>query len=302
MTVERTFRSFAKINLHLAVEGRRPDGYHELKTVFQTVELHDRIRLRTTPTPGVSLAVPDGGAPADSTNLAHRAARAIFERWAPEGGVEIELHKRIPAGGGLGGGSSNAATVLAGLNELLDMGIPTQRLAEIGAEIGADVPYFLTGGTALGTGRGDRIEPLSEMPEETVWLVDPGVSISTAEIFAALVPPATRPPAAGLERLLAGEPAETIAELGGWNDLEETVLARSPEVRNVYNALRRAGASCVRLSGSGGTVFACFASSGHSEHANSALPAAARVVVTRTLSRSTMARWRIVEAGDRSER
>jgi 4-diphosphocytidyl-2-C-methyl-D-erythritol kinase len=307
----RTYRSFAKINLHLQVDGKLGEGYHRLRTVFQTVELHDLVTVERRAAPGVELAVPDGGAPADASNLAHRAAAAVLERWAPDAGLAIILRKRIPAGGGLGGGSSNAATVLVGACEVLGLDPPAAELRALARSLGADVPYFLVGGTALGLGRGDEIVPLPEMEEEEVVLATPRVEVSTAEIFRALDAgeggaatggAAPRPLPAALLDFVQGGPCPGIAGLGGFNELEATVLERVPAVRSVYNALRRAGADCVRLSGSGATVFACFARAAQGDEIGSHLPDDAMVYVTRTLSRSATLRARAVALGEGDRR
>ncbi len=286
--MSKTYRSFAKINLHLQVEGRLPDGNHELRTLFQTVSLHDLVALTPIDAPGVELSVPDGGAPEDESNLAYRAARELLDFVAPERGLKIELHKRIPAGGGLGGGSGNAATVLLGAREVLDLSVADADLVTLAADLGADVPFFLVGGTAWVVGRGDRIVPLPELPEQEVVLVDPGVSVSTAEVFAALKPQRPRPLPAGVAAFVDGGSAPDIGSLGGFNDLEKPVLDAFPKVRSVYNALRRAGANVVRLSGSGATVFACFAEPQQASEAESYLPSDARAYSARTLSRSEM--------------
>jgi 4-diphosphocytidyl-2-C-methyl-D-erythritol kinase len=294
--VTRTYRSFAKINLHLQVDGRLPDGYHQLRTIFQTVSLHDLVTIEETSAAGVDLQVPDGGAPSGESNLVHRAARAVLERWAPRRGVRIVLRKRIPAGGGLGGGSSNAALTLSALPELLQLVPPAGELRAIARELGADVPYFLVGGTALGLGRGDEVVALPELPEERVLLVAPGVEISTAEVFAALGRPRPRPMPAAIVDYLATGRADGIAGLDGFNDLEEPVLERVAEIRSVYTALRRAGATCVRLSGSGGTVFACFADVERGREAERSLPGRVRTFAVRTLSRSAAMESRVVSA------
>jgi 4-diphosphocytidyl-2-C-methyl-D-erythritol kinase len=169
-------------------------------------------------------------------------------------------------------------------------------------ELGADVPYFLVGGTALGLGRGDEIVPLPEIVDETVVLATPPVAVSTADVFAHLPAVAPRPFPAALLDFVQGGACPGIAGLDGWNDLEPAVLERVPAVRSVYNALRRAGASCVRLSGSGATVFACFADSAQAGEAESHLPDDARVYVTRTLSRSATLRARAVEDGEGGRR
>lgn len=293
-----TFRSFAKINLHLQVDGRFSDGYHELRTIFQTVSLHDLVSLAPSDRPAIELSVPGGGAPADASNLAYRAARALLDFAAPQRGLVIELHKRIPAGGGLGGGSSNAAAVLLGAREVLDLDVADSDLQTLAAGLGADVPYFLVGGTALGTGRGDAIEPLVEIPQQEILLVDPGVSVSTAGVFAGLELQPLRPLPVGVAMLVAGEPAADIESLRGFNDLEKPVFEAFPRVRSVYNALRRAGASMARLSGSGATVFACFADSQQASEARTHLPSDAKVYEVRTLSRSRVREARSVEVGE----
>lgn len=292
--MHRTFRSFAKINLHLQVDARRSDGYHELRTVFQTVDLHDVISLTALDTPGISLQVPGGGAPEDESNLAYQAARRLLDLAPSDRGLRIELHKRIPAGGGLGGGSGNAATVLLGAREVLGLEVTDEALARLGRELGADVPFFFVGGTALGVGRGDEIVALPEMPSEEVLLVDPGVAVSTAEVFGALPAPRARPLPGPIEGLVGGRAPGSIAELEGFNDLESTVLEGFPAVRSVYNALRRAGADVVRLSGSGATVFACFADPQRASKAQSNLPSGAKAVNARTLSRSVVMATRSV--------
>jgi 4-diphosphocytidyl-2-C-methyl-D-erythritol kinase len=284
----RSYRSFAKINLHLQVEARRPDGYHELRTIFQTVSLHDLVTVEALDSPVVELSVPDGGAPEGDSNLAYRAARRLLDHTGSKRGVRIELRKRIPAGGGLGGGSSNAATVLVATCEALGLWVPPPELAAVAAELGADVPFFLVGGTALGLGRGDRIVPLPDLPEQELVLVDPGVSVSTAEVFRGLEVPRPRPLPRPLQEFLDSGSVSDLAGLGGFNDLEGAVLAGFPAVRSVYNALGRAGASLVRLSGSGATVFACFADPQLASGVGSYLPSDAKIYAARTLSRPGM--------------
>jgi 4-diphosphocytidyl-2-C-methyl-D-erythritol kinase len=282
-----TFRSFAKINLHLQVVGRRADGYHELRTVFQTVDLHDSVTLEAAAS-GVELTVVEGAAPPGDDNLASRAARAFLDRWAPMVGVRITLRKRIPVGGGLGGGSSNAAAVLRGLAALLDVRPDPTELWTVARALGADVPYFLVGGTALGIGRGDEVVPLPELPEQELWLVVPPIEVATTAIYAALdeVAVAALDPALG--PLLAGEGARRLAELPGRNDLEPVARERFPMLGEVYNALLSVGASCARLSGSGATVFACFAASPAGDGLAARLPVGTRVIKALTLNRTSL--------------
>ena len=177
-----TFRSFAKINLHLEVAGRREDGYHELRTIFQTVSLCDRIEV-SLEGHGVELRTSGLDVPGGSGNLAHRAATAFLERWGGAAGVRLHLDKRIPVEGGLGGGSSNAATVLLALRELTGSPGEVAELVPLAVSLGADVPYFLVGGTAYGSDRGDRIERLPDLLEEELLLIFPGGGVSTRTVF-----------------------------------------------------------------------------------------------------------------------
>ncbi|MGH9464316.1 MAG: 4-(cytidine 5'-diphospho)-2-C-methyl-D-erythritol kinase [Thermoanaerobaculia bacterium] len=282
-----TFRSFAKINLHLQVVGRRADGYHELRTVFQTVDLHDLITLEVAAT-GVELVVTEGGSPSGSENLAVRAARLFLGRWAPASGVRITLTKRIPVGGGLGGGSSNAATVLRGLAALFDVQPDPTELWTTARSLGADVPYFLVGGTALGVGRGDEVVPLPDLPEQELWLVVPPIEIPTAVIYAALEEPGAASLDPALGPLLAGTGSRRIADLPARNDLEPLARERFPLLREVYNGLQSVGASCARLSGSGATVFACFAASPAGDRLTECLPVGTRVIRAFTLNRTSL--------------
>jgi 4-diphosphocytidyl-2-C-methyl-D-erythritol kinase len=317
------FSSFAKVNLHLEVLRRRGDGFHELRTTFQTIDLADEIELTlerpaASGSPVVGLEVE--GAPdlrADDSNLAWRAAALFLARWGRPGeGVRIRLKKQIPVGGGLGGGSANAATVLLGLTALLRRDPGPEPLAEIAAELGSDVPFFLHGGTALGTGRGERIEMLPDPAASPLdlWLAVPPVAVATSAVFAAHRV-AAAPPSAGMESGGSGadraptagagpirRPREAAAESGraaslpaawtsllGRNDLEPTCLALYPAVRDVYNRLSESGAIAVRLSGSGSTIFALFADRAAGESVGARLGSETVWLPVQTLSRTE---WR----------
>ncbi len=288
------YRSFAKINLHLQVVGRRADGYHELRTVFQSVELHDLLHLERTDG-GVDLAVVEGEAPGGTANLAARAAQAFLGRWAPDAGVRIRLHKRIPAGGGLGGGSSNAATVLTALQDLFAAPAPSAELWALARELGADVPFFLVQGTALGFGRGDEVVPLPDLPEEPVWIVAPALAVSTAEVFGRLENPGSAPLDPRIAAFLQAAGEGGPQELPGRNDLQERVLEWYPPLGEVYNALFEVGATTARLSGSGACFFAFFESERPPLRLlDQRLPPGTLVLETRTLSRAGALQRRIV--------
>ena len=288
------YRSFAKVNLHLEVLGLRPDGYHELRTLFQSVDLCDLVHLEIGGS-GVRLAVAGQALPADERNLAHQAATAFLAAWPVADGVRITLEKNIPLGGGLGGGSSNAATVLQGLRHLLGVQQSTDaRLEELGRALGADVPFFLTGGLALGSGRGDEILPLPDLPEREIWLVTPALEVSTASVFQEFRELTGDREVSSMGSLVWGEGVDWEMAARGWNDLQPIVMRRFPEVCRVYNALVEAGARTVRLSGSGATWLALFDDSIESSDLLTALAPGCRVFRARTLTRTSLQRLRVV--------
>ncbi len=237
-----TWPAPAKLNLFLAVTGRREDGYHELQTVFQLVGLYDRLRFEAIPADRVERVGGLPGLPAEE-DLAVRAAWLLKRRCGRREGVRIHLDKRIPAGGGLGGGSSDAATVLVALNRLWRIGLSYAELAALALELGSDVPVFVRGRNAWAEGRGERLHPI-RLPRRWFVIVDPGRRVSTAQAFAApeLTRDAPRRTMGGLLR----------DGLGG-NAFEAVVRVHHPEVAAALDWLRRFGAA--GLSGSGGCVF-----------------------------------------------
>ncbi len=250
--------AYAKINWTLDVLGKREDGYHDLKSVMQTIALRDTLRL-TADTPETltfTCDVPDLRA---QDNLAVRAALAARRYARPSTpGVRIELSKHIPTQAGLGGGSSDAAAVLVALNTLWQLGLKNADLEEIGAELGSDVPFFIRGGTAEIAGRGERVTPLPD--GEQLWLIvaKPAISVPTPAVFRALAPDdyghgAWTDAVAAAVRAGAPLPFESLH-----NDLEQGVLRTFREVAEADAALRRAGAPIVRMSGSGSSLFAPF--------------------------------------------
>ncbi len=252
-------RAYAKINLTLDVLGRRADGYHELATVMQEIDLYDTLCLTATDDGQVQLlcSVPELN---NTENLAVRAAELVRRQLGLEQGVRIELLKRIPVAAGLGGGSSDAAAVLLALRRQLPLS-PTD-LPALAAALGSDVPFFLTGGLALCEGRGERVQRLdAQLPSSMRWLLllKPAISISTAAVFRNLSASDytdgshSRAVCAALMEGRSPEPQELH------NALERGVLEHYPEVARAREALLQAGAPLVRLSGSGPTLFAPFA-------------------------------------------
>ena len=270
-------RAFAKINLSLRVLGVRADGYHELRTIFQSIALHDTLTIRPVRGP-FRLTCDDPGCPADDTNLVWRAAERLWKAAGRRGKVRdvaIDLEKRIPLQAGLGGGSTDAAAALRALGRL--WGIDERKVRGVAAAIGADVPYFFEGGTVLGLERGDLLFPLLDRPAAWVVLLFPGFGVSTKEAFAWWDVAASSFDSGRVE----GSKDELV------NDLEAPVAGRHPEVARAVRALHRAGASHAAMSGSGSAVFGLFSRRPDAVRAAAALAAATpRRIVTRTLNRS----------------
>ena len=292
MSAEKlTVPAFAKINLGLRVLGRRPDGYHEISTVFQTITLHDTLTFETPPGGRLELICSDPEIPTDETNLVLRAASALRERFGVTRGARIGLEKVIPAGGGLGGGSSDAAVTLAALTALWKLEADASELSEIGTRLGADVPFFLTGGTASGTGTGADIRPLADAPKMHLCVVTPGVSVSTAEAYKALGARALTKADTAANLSVSRTEADFPDLLCGVtsNDFEADVVRLFPEVGRAREALKGEGARRVMLSGSGSSVFGVFESEAEAGGACEALRAAGdvwKVFACATLARA----------------
>ncbi|MBM3744631.1 MAG: 4-(cytidine 5'-diphospho)-2-C-methyl-D-erythritol kinase [Acidobacteria bacterium] len=258
-------RALAKINLSLKVLGKRPDGYHELRTVFQTVSLADTLEVEFEPARRTRLEV--SSRPEIPGNLVERAAWLALEAMRVTGRVTLRLRKRIPVGSGLGGGSSDAAAVLLALPVLAGRRIPPARLIELGGELGSDVPFFLLGGTALGLGRGTELYPLADVPAARGLLVAPGFAVSTAEAYQALELELTSPASPAIissfQSWVWGGPEHPRAGpdlAGGENDFEAVVFTLHPGLGALKRRLEESGAKPAMLSGSGSAMFGLFVS------------------------------------------
>jgi len=264
--------AFAKINLDLRVLARRPDGYHELRTTFQSIALADALTF-TRSAGAFRIVCSDPACPTDESNLVWRAAALVWKAAGRRGvpkGVTVRIEKRVPMQAGLGGGSSDAAAALRALAKWWRVKIAPDTLRRLASTIGADVPYFLEGGTALGLSRGDVLVPLDDIARAWVVLIVPAFGVSTKDAFA------------WWDREHLGQEGQEGQEA---NDLEPVVATHHPIVRRLTRALKREGASRASLSGSGSAVFGLFASRLAAERAAAALTGDHRVVVTRTLSR-----------------
>ncbi|MFD1773635.1 MULTISPECIES: 4-(cytidine 5'-diphospho)-2-C-methyl-D-erythritol kinase [Paenibacillus] len=246
----------AKINLMLDVLHKRPDGFHEVEMIMTMVDLADRLELSELRRDTIIISSQAGYIPLDEKNLAFQAAKLLKERCGVERGVHIHLDKKIPVAAGLAGGSSDAAAALRGLNRLWRLGLSSEELQELGAELGSDVPFCVTGGTALATGRGEKLTPIASMPQCWVVLAKPPINVSTAEVYGKLrASGITAHPSSRLmrEAVEAGDFHAVCARLG--NVLEEVTLKLHPEVQQLKEAMIRLGADGVLMSGSGPTVF-----------------------------------------------
>lgn len=244
----------------LRVLGRRPDSLHEIHTIFQTITLCDLLTFEALDEDRIELTCDAPDIPVDESNLVHRAAVALRDHYTIQKGVRIHLQKRIPVMAGLGGGSSDAAVTLLGLTELWNVAANKRELAHLGAQLGSDVPFFLTGGTALGTGLGTEITPSDEIRAEHLLVVTPAVQVSTAKAYQALNAPVLTKEKETI--ILPVSPADS--QIGDSlydilrNDFEPAIYISQPEIKRAKNLLLEAGARGALLAGSGSSVFGIF--------------------------------------------
>jgi 4-diphosphocytidyl-2-C-methyl-D-erythritol kinase len=269
-------RSVAKINLDLRVLNKNPDNFHDLRTVFQTVSLADSIEIEYQPARQTNLSIDDPAAIPD--NLILRAAHATLDALGVKAKIRFRLTKKIPMGGGLGGGSSNAASILLALPVLAGRALPLERRLEIAAKLGSDVPFFLLGGTALALGRGTELYPLPEIASQHLLIVSPGLHIATAPAYSALGRSLTFMGTSSsintfqsyVRALVETRSAGAASALSA-NDFESAVSGQYPQLKNIRAKLSRLGAAGVRMTGSGSAVVAIFGSRAERERARTML-------------------------------
>lgn len=290
-----TVSAYAKINLTLDVFSKRADGYHSIASVMQTIGLHDTLVLTRRETPGIGFlcetpeTIP---VPADATNLVARAAQAALDAVAGAqtvtGGVELRLIKRIPAQAGLGGGSSDAAAALVGMNALLGLGLADRRLTDLAASLGSDVPFFLVGGTAAARGRGEDLTALPDIPRLWLVVVKPEENVSTGWAYNALDAIPDRPSYRATKRMEEVIRTGDNERLIQWqcNDFEIPVFEHFPKIAWLHDELRMAGAHVAHLCGSGSAVYGIVESEEAAQRVASRLMGRyPHVAVTRTLTR-----------------
>ncbi len=255
-----TFPAFAKINWILRVLNRRADNFHEIRTVFQTISLHDQLTFSPLAENEIQFVCDSPHVPANETNLVYRAARLLKDLKAIRRGAHLELKKNIPTGGGLGGGSSDAAVTMLGLAHLWQIETSESELASVGAQLGADVPFFFTGGTALGEGRGEKVSPLRDVTWKHLLVVAPGVEVSTAKAYEALGRGALTK--TNLQTMLLVSRAELLFSDSLpdalHNDFEPVIFRQWPEIKRAARVLYARGARKCLLAGSGASVFGLF--------------------------------------------
>ena len=245
----------AKINLSLDVLGKRQDGYHEVKMIMTTIDLADRLELTELAEDRIEILSHNRYVPDDQRNLAYQAAKLLKEKFNVKKGVSITIEKTIPVAAGLAGGSSDAAATLRGLNKLWNLGLTIDELAELGSEIGSDVSFCVYGGTAIATGRGERIEHIKTPPSCWVILAKPHIGVSTADVYGNLkLNRVTQPNVDKMVDVINAGDYKGICDTVG-NVLEDVTFKMHPEVARIKAQMKRFGADAVLMSGSGPTVF-----------------------------------------------
>ncbi len=276
-----TVRAFAKINLGLRIGSRREDEFHELLTVYQTIGMHDLISVSVERGRGIEIRCADARVPRDESNTCYRIVEKALPVLKAKGRVVIEIEKRLPVQGGLGGASADAVAVLLGLERALKKALTAVERLRIAAEVGSDLPLFLIGGRVLGVGRGEQVYPLEDLPAMACVVVTPEVGVSTPKAFAewdrqlTVAIPSDRMMKLGrglsawlsenysgapFGRGRAENPLLALVRAGIKNDFEQVVFPAYPELGEVKRALERAGAKCASLSGSGSALYGLFAS------------------------------------------
>jgi len=250
-------KSFAKLNLGLLITAKRPDGYHELETIFQEISLYDNVTVRLSVS-GVTMTASGASVPCDESNIMVQAAKKMLSLSGKKVGVALDLKKRIPIGAGLGGGSSNGAAVLKAMNILLELGLSNARLREVALEIGADVPFFIEGGASLGLGVGEILSPV-KVPSFWAVLVYPGVNISTAYAYSRVKMRLT----SKTDSIRIALNYASSGDLGGFvsclsNDMEDAVCPEYKVIYDIKKTLLSSGALGSFMSGSGSSVFGVF--------------------------------------------
>jgi len=254
-----SLKALAKINLGLDVVRRREDGYHEVRMVMQTIHLYDRLEMEKTATQGIELSTNLSYLPVNENNLVYRAGKLLMDEFGIAEGIKVYLNKRIPVAAGMAGGSTDAAAMLYGMNELFELGLSREQLMERGVKIGADVPYCLMRGTALAEGIGEKLTPLAPMVKCPVLIAKPAISVSTKFVYQNLKLDAdTKHP--DIDKLIKDIRAQDLGAIAGdmGNVLESVTIPNYPVIAQIKEQMMDSGAINAMMSGSGPTVFGLF--------------------------------------------
>ena len=254
-----TLKALAKINLGLDVVRRREDGYHEVRMIMQTIHLYDKLEIQKTTESGIAITSNLSYVPTNENNLVYKAGKLLMDEFDIKEGVSVYLQKRIPVAAGMAGGSTDAAAMLYGMNQIFDLGLSRKDLMERGVKIGADVPYCLMRGTALAEGIGEKLSPLDPMPKCYILVAKPGISVSTKMVYEALDAKeiVEHPDIDGVLMGLKQQDVRQVAAAMG-NVLESVTIEKYPVIETIKDAMKEAGALNAMMSGSGPTVFGIF--------------------------------------------
>jgi 4-diphosphocytidyl-2-C-methyl-D-erythritol kinase len=284
-------KSFAKVNLGIEILRKRDDGYHDIRTLFQSVDLHDLMDFFPCASNEVILKGDDDSISWDESNLIHKAATLLKKRYAIEVGVKIQVTKKIPAGKGLGGGSSNAAMTLWALNDMWRMGLEKETLKSLGAQLGSDIPFFFEGGLCMGQGKGDVLFPKEDLAPFLCVLVFPSVSLSTAAVYEGFHASLTsQDKGSKIIRFLDSHDLGFLE-----NELEETVFRTYPQIKGIKSHIQEQGSELTLMSGSGSAVFGLFHHKKRAEAALRVLSDRYTAVLASALSRAEY--WREIHTG-----
>ena len=251
-------RAYAKINIGLDVLRRRPDGYHEVRMIMQTIGLHDELSIEKDDKPGIRIETDRDDLPVNNDNLIFKAAQLMMDEYGIDGGINVRLSKNIPVAAGLAGGSTDAAATLIAMNDLFELGLDTHRLCDMGVRIGADVPYCIIGGTALSEGIGEILTPISPCPYCRIVLAKPPVDVSTAYVYKHLQTDKAKHP--DIDAVISGienKDIRSVARSMG-NVLESVTIPANPVISDIKEMMTRNRAIVSMMSGSGPTVFGLF--------------------------------------------
>jgi 4-diphosphocytidyl-2-C-methyl-D-erythritol kinase len=284
-----SLKAYAKINFSLDVISKRDDGYHELKTIMQTVDLHDDISIEESDGQGITIKCDKQFIPTDKKNIVYRITEYILQKYNIKKSININIKKNIPVGAGLGGGSSDGAAVLLGLNKMFDLSIKNEELMQIGKSFGADIPYCILGGTALAEGIGEKLTPLSNLPETIILICQPKVRISTSYVFGKFEFSKTydRPDTGLLLTAIENSDIKTLA-CNMKNVLETVTTKEYPVINQIKEELIKNGALGAMMSGSGTAVFGIFDNYKKAQKASKELKKFSNeIFITKTFNKTT---------------